>query len=164
MAKRVALVAFFLSTLAIAVAYGSAFLPGGAPPWAAWLLAFGTAAVLVAAMMLGAVRNGRIGRLALPFAAVFALLAGGFGLLLALPATDPADPALWFGLPPRAAILLYGIGLLPMFVVPVAYAVTFDEMTLSDGDLERIRDAATQRRRDAEMGVPTFASGEGGEG
>jgi hypothetical protein len=137
-----------LSLLAIGAAYGSAFLPAGAPAWAAWLMALGTSGAMVCTMALGAARNGRIGRLVIPFAFVFLVLAGGFGLVLALPPADPQDPALWFGVPPRAAIILYGIGLLPLFAVPVAYALTFDEMTLSQDDLDRVRAAAEALRRE----------------
>jgi type II secretory pathway component PulM len=55
---------------------------------------------------------------------------------------DPADPTLFLGLPPRAAVVLLGIGLLPLLVLPIAYALTFDEMTLNEADWEKIREAA----------------------
>jgi len=146
MIKRLALFGIFLSLLAIAVAFASAFLPGGAPEWAAWVMAIGTSASMVCTMAVGAARHGGIGKLAYPFAFVFVVLAGGFCLILALPATDPLNPELWLGLPPRAALVLYGIGLLPLFAVPVAYALTFDEMTLSQDDLDRVRAAALALR------------------
>lgn len=146
MIHRSALAALFLSTLTIGVAYASAFLPGGAPPWASWLFVIATAASLSSTMVLGAVRNGRIGTLVIPFGFTFLVIAGGFGAVLALPPANPADPVLWLGLPPRAAIVMYGIGLLPFFVVPVAYALTFDRMTLSDADLERVRRVARELR------------------
>ncbi|HMI43651.1 MAG TPA: hypothetical protein VK516_08515, partial [Gemmatimonadaceae bacterium] len=44
--KRAALVALVAGILAIALGYGAAFLPGGAPPWAPWLLAVGIPVVL----------------------------------------------------------------------------------------------------------------------
>ena len=142
MTKRSALDGLAVSTLLIAAAYASAFLPGDPPRWAPWALAMGTAAILVSAMALGAVRRGGVGRLALPFAGVFLVLAGGFAAALLLPPADPADPALWLGLPPRAAIVMYGIGLLPLLFLPLSYALTFDEMTLGEADLARVRDAA----------------------
>ena len=143
------MIAIVLSTLALAVAYGSAWLPGGAPAWASWLFVLGIAGLMVSMMWLGARRPGRgVGRLVLPFAFVFLVLVGGFGLVLLLPPADPADPVLWLGLPPRAAIVLYGIGLLPVLVLPVAYAMTFDELTLSEADLERVR--AARRAMDAQ--------------
>lgn len=148
MIKRNALGAVFLSVVTIGVAYASAFVPGGAPRWAAWAMAIGIAVLMVATMVLGAVRNDRLGRLTLPFAFVFLVLAVGFGVVLALPPADPADLDLWLGLPPRAAVVLYGVGLLPLFAVPVAYALTFDDMTLSDGDLARVREAAARLREE----------------
>ena len=138
MARRNALLALLLGTLAIAAAYASAFLPGDPPRWSAWAMGTGTAVVMVAAMALGAARSGRIGRLKLPFAFVFVVLAGGFAAALLLPPETPGA-ALFLGLPLRAAVVLIGIGLLPLFVLPVAYALTFDEMTLSEADLERVR-------------------------
>lgn len=139
MTKPLATLAVFVSTLCIAAAYASAFLPGGAPGWAPWLLAFGMCVCMVAMMVMGAAREGRVGRLAIPFGLVLLVLTAGFGAALAHPGTDPTNPELWLGLPPRAAIILYVIGFVPLFVVPVAYALTFDEQTLRPGDLERIR-------------------------
>lgn len=140
MTKRLALLLFVLAVVLIAVSYASAFLPGDPPAWAPWLLAAGTCLSLVSIMAVGASRDGRIGpRLAAAFGLVLLIVGGGFAVLLALPATDPADPTLWLGLPPRAAVLLYGVGLLPFFIVPVAYAWTFDTFTLSEVDLERVR-------------------------
>jgi hypothetical protein len=143
MAKRLALAVLVLSTLAIAAAYASSFLPGGAPPWAAWVMALGTSAIMVASMALGAARRGSVGRLGLPFAGVFLILAGGFAAVMLLPAEAP-DAPLYFGLPLRAAIVLLGVGLLPLLFLPLAYALTFEEMTLSEEDLERVRRAARE--------------------
>lgn len=143
MARRNALLALLAGTLACAAAYASAFLPGDPPAWSPWALGIGTAVVMVAASALGAARADRgIGRLKVPFALVFLILAGGFAAVLALPAVDPANPVLFLGLPPRAAIVLLGIGLLPLLVLPISYALTFEEMTLSEADLARVREAA----------------------
>lgn len=161
MADRFAIPGIVSSTVLVAAAYASAFLPGGAPVWAPWLLAFGTAGGMVGMMVLGAQRNGRIGKLAWPFALVFVIVAGGFAVLLSLPAPEPGAP-LYGGLPLGAAVLLFGIGLLPFFVVPIAYALTFDELTLSEADMVRVRAMAASRaamaspagRRDPEPGAP----------
>jgi hypothetical protein len=147
MHRRAPLLAFLGGTVACAAAYGSAFLPGDPPPWAPWSLGIGTATVMVAASALGAARAGRgVGRLKVPFALVFLILAGGFAAVLLLPPPDPADPTLFLGLPPAAAVVLLGIGLLPLLVLPVAYALTFEETTLSDDDLARVRLAAAEYR------------------
>lgn len=140
------------SALAIGVAYASAFLPGGTPAWAPWLFMAGTSFIMVGTMALGAARNGRVGSLWIPFSLVLVILLGGFGTVLALPPADAGDPTLWLGLPPRAAVILYGIGLLPFFLIPVAYAWTFDELTMRPGDLERIRDEALRARGEMPLG------------
>jgi hypothetical protein len=134
-------------TLAIAAAYASAFGAAGAPRWAAWAMALGVPLVLVATLTLGAAREGRLPRaLVLPFALVGGLLAGGFALALGLPDDLGAAEPLWLGLPRRAAVVVYGIGLLPVLVLPVAYALTFDAQTLREEDLARVRRAGALRR------------------
>lgn len=149
MTRRTSLAALLAGTLAIAAAYLSAFLPGDPPGWAAWALGTGTAVVMVAAAALGAARaNGGIGRLKWPFAFVFLVLAGGFGAVMVLPDEPPGAP-LFLGLPLRAAIVLLGVGLLPLLVLPIAYAVTFDDMTLGEDDLARVRAAALALRTGA---------------
>lgn len=97
-------------------------------------------------MILGAARGRRgIGPLKLPFLFVVATLAIGFGAALALPATEGPLSKLWLGLPARAAIVIYGVGLLPIIVLPIAYAVTFESQTLSAEDVERVRAVAAER-------------------
>ena len=140
MTRRVALTALFISILAIAAGYAAAFSKGGTPTWAPWLLAVGIPIALGAIMILGAVRGSRgIGSLKYPFAFVVLVLAMGFVAALALPATEGPLSKLWLGLPARAAIVIYGVGLLPIIVLPVAYALTFETLTLSADDLERVR-------------------------
>ncbi|HSU12745.1 hypothetical protein [Longimicrobium sp.] len=147
MTKRLALGTLVLAALAILAAYASAFLPGGAPKWAPWPMALGMPAALVAIMVLGAARNGRVGKLALPFAFSGLVLATGFALALALPADERAASPLYGGLPLRAAIVIYGIGILPIVVLPIAYALTFSEQTLNADDLERVRRAGEEWAR-----------------
>ena len=76
------------------------------------------------------------------------VLIAGFGAVLVMPA-ETAGSVLWLGLPPRTAIVLYGIGVLPLFLLPLAYAYTFDTMTLSEDDLARIAELR-RVREDAE--------------
>ena len=143
--RRAALVALVAGMLAIAIGYAGAFFPGGTPAWAPWLLALGIPTALGAIMILGAARGHRgIGRLKYPFAFVVAALAIGFCAALALPATESSLSKLWLGLPLRAAIVIYGIGLLPIIVLPVAYALTFETQTLSAEDVERVRALARE--------------------
>lgn len=146
-ATTVALALLVAATLAIALAYVGAFAPGGAPRWSAWLMALGVPVALVGVMTLGAARRGHVPRALLAaFALVGALLVGGFALALGLPGDLGAAEPLLLGLPRRAAIVVYGIGLLPVFVLPVAYALTFDAQTLRDEDLARVRAAGDARR------------------
>src|SRR6202162_2973973 len=150
--RQASLVALIAGILAIAVGYAAAFLPGGTPVWAAWLLAVGIPVALGAMMILGAARGRKgIGPLKYPFAFVIAVLTIGFCAALALPATDSPLSKLWLGLPARAAIVIYGIGLLPIIVLPVAYALTFETQTLSAEDVERVRAMGRENRERASL-------------
>lgn len=143
--RRLARMILILALCAIAVGYAAAFKPGGAPTWAPWLLAVGIPAALGGIMALGAARGGAgIGKLKFPFAFVFVVLTAGFCLALGLPANEGVGSALWLGLPVRAAIVIYGIGLLPIVVLPVAYALTFDTQTLTQSDIDRVRELAAR--------------------
>jgi hypothetical protein len=148
--KRLAVYGLFLSMAGTFGAYVWVLLAGAAPRWAPWIVALCTPLAMLATMVLGTARRGRrnagLGGLAIPFLLTFLVVAGGFALALSLPA---AGEPLVLGLPRRAAVVLYGIGLLPLFVLPVAYALTFDDMTLSEQDLERIRRAALAARKRA---------------
>jgi hypothetical protein len=145
--RSAALAGLVTGILAIAVGYAAAFSREGTPPWAPWLLALGIPISLGAIMILGAARGHRgIGRLKLPFLFVVSVLAIGFCAVLALPSTEGPLSKLWLGLPARAAVVIYGIGLLPIVVLPVAYALTFETQTLSTEDLERVRALAQENR------------------
>ncbi|MBV9879556.1 MAG: hypothetical protein JO180_03630 [Gemmatirosa sp.] len=146
-ATRAAIALSVAGTAMIAAAYLSAFATIPAPAWAAWLLAVGVPLSLVGTMALGAARAGRLPpALVWTFALVGAMLAGGFGLALALPSDLGSAEPLLLGLPRRAAIIVYGVGLLPVFVLPAAYAWTFDAQTLRPEDLARVRAAGVARR------------------
>ena len=143
MTKRLAISGLVISTTAIVAAYALAFIQGAATDAGAMLMVFGIATMAVSLMTLGAVRTGeKLGVLAFAFVFVFVVLMIGFTLALLLPAGDNAATRLFLGLPPRAAILVYGIGVLPVLVLPLIYAATFEERTLSEEDLDRIKAAA----------------------
>ena len=106
---------------------------------------------LGAIMILGAARGRMgIGPLKYPFAFVVAVLAIGFCAALAIPATEGPLSKLWLGLPARAAIVIYGIGLLPIIVLPVAYALTFEAQTLNAEDVERVRELGRAYKKRSE--------------
>lgn len=149
--KRFARYALTTSVVAIALGYVSAFIPGTGQVWGPWLLAFGIPLSFVSIMIMGAVRNkGGINKLAIPFLFVGALLTLGFVLALALPG-ETITSRLFLGLPLRAAIIIYGVGLLPIVVLPVAYALTFETQTLNQDDIDKVRKlgAAYRHSRDA---------------
>jgi fatty acid desaturase len=150
---RAAVLVLAGATALVAVAYASAFGAGGAPRWAGWLLAVAVPAALAATMVLGAARRGRVsGQLLAAFVGVAVLLAAAFALALGLPAGaggGALGEPLLLGLPRRAAVVVYGVGLLPVFVLPVVYALTFDAQTLRAEDLERVRALAAERARGA---------------
>ena len=143
MSRRLALFGLVMSTVSIVAAYALAFAPGGAGNVAVLLMIFGIATMAVSLMTLGAVRAGeKLGILAVAFAFVFVVLMGGFALALLLPDADTVATGLFLGLPPRASIVIYGIGFLPVLVLPLIYAATFEARTLTEEDLRRVKEAA----------------------
>lgn len=152
--RRVARYVLVISLAAIAVAYASAFSPSGIPSWAPWPLAVGIPLAIGAIMILGATRGRRgIGPLKIPFAFVVVTLAVGFCAALLLPASENATSTLWLGLPARAAIVIYGIGLFPTILLPIAYALTFESQTLTAEDVERVRSLAREIEESNSQGV-----------
>ena len=101
---------------------------------------FATLAVAfpVALAAVGASRRGRLGPLAVPLVALLVILEASVLAMLALRGRLEELPWLW-GLPLPAAIELYGMWLLPLALVALAYALTFDSFTLRADDLERLR-------------------------
>ncbi len=152
MTKRTAIAATAVATVSIALAYVSAFVEGGTR-WGVWCMVVGLALMVVSLMALGVSRGkGGVGRLAIPLAFTFVVILGGFAAALLLPAEGSGDRAV-LGLPLRAAVVIYGIGLLPLLVLPLAYALTFDVMTLSEGDLARVKElGAAHAARQAREG------------
>lgn len=122
---RIALSGIVVGAALAGGAYVSAWLPGPAAAWAPWALAFGSVLAVVSFMALGAAGDGTLRRgLAAVLAFTLLALCGAFAFLLASPDPAPGDP-LYLGLPLPAAIMVYGIGLIPFLVIPVAYAITF---------------------------------------
>ncbi len=129
-------------------AYAGAFLEGGAPTWSGWAMAGALALVLPGTLALGGNRSGAgTGRLVSRVAMILGLLlAVGFALALALPAEVPGDP-LWLGLPRRAAIVVYGIGLVPFLLLPWAYARDFAAHDLDEATVRALRDECARLQR-----------------
>lgn len=130
MAKRVALIFLAAASLLILVSFS---LPGrlGEVLFAVLAVAFPVALIL-----LGASRKGRIGSLGAALLALLLVLEGSVLGMLVLAGRVLEGP--WLGgLPLAAALQLYGMWLLPLALVALAYALTFESFTLSEEDLER---------------------------
>ena len=135
----------------MALAYAEALVTKGASTSAPWIAAIAVPIALTAIMILGAVRGDKdIGRLRIPFVFVALILIVGFLAALMLPASESPTSSLWLGLPARAAIVIYGIGVLPIIVLPVAYALTFETQTLNAEDVERVRELGRENTRNQE--------------
>ena len=148
--KRTLIRLLVTSCCLVALSYATAFAGAGGR-WAPWTLAIGANGVIMSLMAIGAVRHDTLPRsLVWTFTGLFALCAGAFLTALALPAAEGAGGALLFGLPLRTAIVLYGVGVVPILILPFAYALTFESSTLSEGDLERVRAAYARVRAERE--------------
>jgi len=133
--------------LAVGLGYALAFLPGGAPAVAPWLLLVGTVTSLLVVARLGMARRAsRAAGAAL--AVVFVMVVAGVGGALLLADPVAGDP-LFGGLPAGAALVVYGAGLLPLLVVPLAYAWSFDEAGFAPGELEELVERARRAAEEA---------------
>lgn len=135
-----------LSTVLLAVGYVGPFITFPAPDWAVWATAMGTAGSFMSLIALGSARYGESRPVPWTLGLLALVLFGGFAAMILLPPPDPAEPVLWLGLPPGAAVLIYVIGLLPLFLAPVAYALDFNRWTLREEDLARVKELAAERR------------------
>lgn len=146
-ARPFALGVLWVALTAIAAAYASAFFVPGGAFWSVPAFILGMSLASGAMMALGATKGGHLGVILVPIGLTITIVIAG--LLLAWGLPGESEP-LWLGLPRRAAIVLYGVGLLPMFVLPVAYALTFDKVTLRPEDIAAVRAARAkvERQRD----------------
>lgn len=148
--KRILLRLLVASCCFVALSYAAVFT-GARAGWAPWTLAIGANGVIMSLMAIGAVRHDALPRsLVWTFSGLFALCAGAFLTALALPAAEGAHGVLLFGLPLRTAIVLYSVGVVPILILPLAYALTFESSTLSEGDLDRVRAAYAAVRAERE--------------
>ena len=92
----------------------------------------------VALIVLGAQRRGRLDGLLWPLAALLLILEACVGAMLALRGQVLVAPWL-LGLPLAAAVQVYGLFFLPLLLVSVAYARTFETFTLRQDDLDDLR-------------------------
>ncbi len=136
--QRAGIILLLSGLLAVGAAYACVLL-GIAAAAAPWWLASGATAVLAGLAVLGAARRGRATPvLTATIAASFTSVLAGLLIPLALPAPDATGPLL-LGLPFPTAILLLLVGLVPLVLLPIAYAYAFDREVLSDDDLAALR-------------------------
>jgi hypothetical protein len=131
----------------VAIAYVAMFVSTAPPAWAPISLAIGANGVIMALMAIGAVRHDTMPRsLVWTFIGLFVLCAGAFVVALLLPAQEGPGGPLLLGLPLRSALVLYSVGVVPIAILPLAYALTFESSTLSEDDLVRVRAAHASMR------------------
>jgi len=148
MASRVrsAAHALFGAALAgVALAYASAFAGPRAASAGAAVLAVAMPVSLLSLAILGAWRDDRPSWGFLVAVAVAALAVSGALLAAwALP-SDLASAPLWFGLPRRAALVVYVACGIPLVLLPLAYAATFRQTALTEADVNRVRASEVSR-------------------
>jgi len=128
MSRRSALV--FLA-LASPVTLGLSLIPGPFPEWIFSIL------VVAFPIALIAVAIGRPGARGLPLLALLIFLEACVIGMLVL--RGRVLGATWVGgLPPAAAIQVYGLFLAPLIPVALFYALTFDRFELKQDDLDRL--------------------------
>lgn len=110
-----------------------------------WLGVFAGATFPVSLIVLGAIRADRLGRLGLPLALLWILLAAGLGAVLALPQGGP-DVA---GLPLATAAMIFVLVPVPLLGLGILYAASFDRHGLREEDLDRMRQIRKTRFEDA---------------
>ncbi|MCH9652070.1 MAG: hypothetical protein K0U98_27820 [Deltaproteobacteria bacterium] len=141
MSKRVALV--FL-TLASPMVLGCFFIEHRASFWIFTLVSMTFPIALIA---LGGQRQGHLGPLRAPLAALWLLLLGSATAMLVLSGSGRQVGFLG-GLPPATAVMLGLLWLAPLVLVGWAYAATFESFTLTEKDLERYEELRREQCQD----------------
>jgi hypothetical protein len=120
---------------AASVAALLAFCAGGAV--GPWLAVLAGALFPVSLMALGAAREGRLGRLAVPILILGTVLAAGLALAVFLSKGGPDV----LGLPLETALMIFVVVPVPLLLTCLVYAFTFDRLGLRPEDLDRVRRA-----------------------
>ena len=124
---RTGIALIVIGVLAVADAYIGAIVGGLLAQWAPWMLVIGAAASSVGLFVLGAATRGALTRgVAILLTALFVVLVASFGTALTMPPDEGPGGHILHGLPVRLAIVFYGVGLLPLLALPIAFGLTFD--------------------------------------
>ena len=132
MAKRVALTFLAVSSPLILLTFVVGTAAGEV------LFALLAVAFPVALIALGAQQRGRLGPLGWPLLALVLILEGCVIAMLVLRGHVVDAPWL-LGLPLAAAVQVYGVFLLPLPLVALAYAWAFERLGLRQTDLDELR-------------------------
>lgn len=135
----------FAGAVLVLAAFGSAWLPAGTPAWGVIAMICGSGLCLAATLGLGA-RNSHVAGARALAGFLFLVIVVGFGAPLFLPGESP-DGLLLLGLPLRAAIEVYGVGVLPLLVLPIGYALSFRDAGLDDTTLAELRRRCAEAMR-----------------
>lgn len=138
MSKRIALV--FL-TLASPIVLACFFIDHHL---SYWVFALVSMSFPIALMALGGQRQGRLGPLRFPLAALWLLLVGSVVAMILLTGSDKQVGFLG-GFPLSTAVMLGVLWLAPLVLVGWAYAATFDSFTLTEQDLRRYEELRRER-------------------
>ncbi len=130
MARRIALGYLALASPLVLVSF---CFPGFAAEVAFTVLTMGYPVALIVMAVAG---RGSLGPLRAPLLGLLVVLEGCAVAMLALSGRGVDGP--WLGgLPLAAAVQLYGLWLVPLPLVALAYALTFSRYELREQDLER---------------------------
>jgi hypothetical protein len=147
--RRAAVAALVLSSAVLLCGYGAAWWPGGAPPWVALAFAFATVIQIAAFGVIGARRrDGRVGVVWVGVVVTMLLLGGAFAFAILAPDLGASEPLL-LGVPRRAALILYGIGVAPLVALSWVFVRSFDAWAPTDDDVARLREIRAIRERAA---------------
>ncbi len=127
MTARTPAMLLFTSILLIALVYIVSIFHAPTPATNV-LLAIGISGASTSVMAFGLPQRSRRGRsiVAVTLGLTFLLTAAGF--IFALRAAAPnAQTRLLLGLPAGAAAIIYGVGMLPLIVLPIVYAFTYED-------------------------------------
>ena len=137
MAHRIAIALLAAASVAALLAFcvGGSFGPG--------LAVLAGALFPVSLIVLGAARDGSVGRLAVAILILGLVLAAGLALAVFLPEGGPDV----LGLPLGTALMIFVVVPGPLLLTCLAYAFTFDRLGLRPEDLERVRAAKQEGDR-----------------
>jgi hypothetical protein len=137
-ARRISLLFLAVASPLLLILFAAPF-PGADVLFTLLVMAYPAALIVIAVS-----REGRVGPIGSVLMILLIMLEAGAVGMLVLRGNIHAAP--WIaGLPLAAAIQLYGLGLAPLLLVALGYALTFDRYELRRDDLDRLAQRARSR-------------------